>query len=195
MKEIIFYNKKIFYKTEGNGKPVILIHGFAEDSSIWKHQIKALKENFYLIIPDLPGSGQSEMLEGEILIENYAEVIKAIADKELKDSNQNTCTIIGHSMGGYIALAFAEKHPELLNGLGLFHSTAYADDNAKKETRRKGIEFIKNNGVELFLKTTTPNLFSDTTKNNHSEFVQNFIDEYKKISIVRAVLFTFYLFY
>src|SRR5258708_17986310 len=159
MRQILFRNKKIFYRAGGKGKPVILLHGFAEDGNIWNYQFKKLKENFFVIVPDLPGSDLSETLEGKILIEDYADVIKAIADRELLNETQNQFTLIGHSMGGYITLAFAEKYPDLLNGFGLFHSTAYADDDAKKEIRRKGIEFIKNNGVDLFIKNTVANLF------------------------------------
>jgi len=82
------------------------------------------------------------MLEGNIRIEDYAEVIKAIIDVEVtgkeKDKNvKNLFTLIGHSMGGYITLAFAEKYPELLNAMGLFHSTAYADDDVKKKQGAK----------------------------------------------------------
>jgi len=67
-------------------------------------------------------------------------------------------------MGGYISLAFAEKYKNKLTGLGLFHSSAYADDATKIETRRKGIEFIKTNGPLAFLKTSIPGLFADTEK-------------------------------
>ena len=88
--------------------------------------------------------------------------------------------LIGHSMGGYITLAFAEKYPELLNAFGLFHSTAYADDDAKKETRRKGIEFIKNKGVSAFLKNTTPNLFSEKTKKENPQLVEKLIDHIER---------------
>lgn len=72
--------------------------------------------------------------------------------------------VIGHSMGGYVTLALAEKYPELLNGLGLFHSTAYADSEEKKTTRRKAIEFIQKYGAFDFLKTSIPNLYSEITK-------------------------------
>jgi pimeloyl-ACP methyl ester carboxylesterase len=187
MKQLIFQNKKIFYRTGGQGKPVMLLHGFAEDGNIWNYQLQKLKEKFYVIVPDLPGSGKSEMLEGEISIEDYAEVVKAIVDleiikKEKNKSARNLFTLIGHSMGGYITLAFAEKYHELLNAFGLFHSTAYADDEAKKEIRRKGIEFIKNNGASAFLKATTPNLFSEKTKNENPELVEKLIDLSKGIS-------------
>ncbi|MEP6926930.1 MAG: alpha/beta hydrolase [Ginsengibacter sp.] len=185
MKHIIFQNKKIFYRTEGKGEPVMLLHGFAEDGNIWDYQLKKLKEKFYLIVPDLPGSGKSEMLEGEILIEDYAEVIKAIVDVEIinkEKGKKKLFTLIGHSMGGYITLAFAEKYPELLNAIGLFHSTAYADDEVKKETRRKGIEFIKSDGVFAFINNTTPNLFSGKTKKENPGLVKNLINLCKDFS-------------
>jgi len=182
MKHIIFQNKKVFYNTAGNGKPVMLLHGFAEDANIWKYQFKKLKEKFYVIVPDLPGSGASELLEGEICIEDYAEVIKAIADAELLNEHENPFTLIGHSMGGYIALAFAEKYPGWLNAFGLFHSTAYADDDAKREIRKKGIEFITNNGAASFLKTTTPNLFSEKTKKNSPGLIENLVESSKYFS-------------
>jgi pimeloyl-ACP methyl ester carboxylesterase len=182
MKQVIFQNKKIFYHAEGKGKPVMLLHGFAEDGSVWNYQLEKLKEKFFVIIPDLPGSGKSEMLDGKISIEDYADVVKAIGDAEIIKDEKNVFTLIGHSMGGYITLAFAEKYPELLNAFGLFHSTAYADDAAKKETRKKGIEFIKNNGAASFLKITTPNLFSEKTRKENPELVENLIKLSKDFS-------------
>ena len=89
MKHIIFRNKKIFYRIEGEGEPVILLHGFAEDGNIWKYQLEKLRENFRVIIPDIPGSGKSEILEGEIFIEDYAEAIKAIADLEINRERES----------------------------------------------------------------------------------------------------------
>ncbi len=175
MKSISFRNKKIFYKVEGAGNPVLLLHGFAEDGRVWNHQAETLKNNYRLIIPDLPGSSASEMLEGEVTLEDYSEVIKAIVDEEIDVDNGGQFTMIGHSMGGYITLAFAEKYPELLNGLGLFHSSSFADDEQKKETRRKGIDFIQKNGAVLFLKNTIPNLFSEKSKAEAPELVEKLI--------------------
>jgi pimeloyl-ACP methyl ester carboxylesterase len=179
MPNILFQNKKIFYRIEGKGKPVLLLHGFAEDGNIWNKQVKVLKENFLFIIPDLPGSGQSEILEGKCTISDYAEVIKAIADEVIlkiikKDKEQ--FSLIGHSMGGYITLAFAEKYPKLLNSFGLFHSSAFADDEQKIATRKKGIEFIKKNGTELFLKTSVPNLFSVQTKKERPGLIMQLLN-------------------
>ena len=182
MKQVRFRNKKIYYKIEGTGNPVMLLHGFAEDGRIWSYQVEQLKKNYKLIIPDLPGSGNSEMLEGEVALGDYAEAIKEIADEEIVLGNEKQFTMIGHSMGGYITLAFAEKYPKLLNGIGLFHSSAFADDEQKKETRRKGIDFIKNNGPELFLKNTIPNLFSEKTKEEAAELIEKLIAQSKNFS-------------
>ncbi len=185
MPYILFKNKRIFYRVEGKGKPVLLLHGFAEDGNIWSKQINVLKENNLLIIPDLPGSGQSEMLDGTSALKNYAEVVKAIADEVIfknKKENQNPFCLIGHSMGGYITLAFAEKYPELLNSFGLFHSSAFADTEEKKATRRRGIAFIQKNGTETFLKTSIPNLFCEKTKNEKPELITQLFDIAKDIS-------------
>lgn len=182
MPQILFQNKKIFYRIEGNGKPVLLLHGFGEDGNIWNRQIEKLKQNYCFIIPDLPGSGQSEMLEGKRSLNDYADVVKAIADKEIIKSEKTTFSFIGHSMGGYITLAFGEKYPELLNSFGLFHSSAFADDEQKIETRKKGIDFIKKNGAEAFLKTSIPNLFSEKTKKEKPQLVEDLITIAKSIS-------------
>jgi len=183
MSQILFRNKKIFYRVEGKGKPVVLLHGFAEDGNIWNKQIEALKEKYLLIIPDLPGSGGSEMLDGKSTLEDYAELIKAIADEEVfKEKKENRFCLIGHSMGGYITLAFAEKYPELLNSFGLFHSSAFADTEEKIAVRKKGIAFITKNGTEAFLKTSIPNLFSEETQKEKPEFITQLFDMARGIS-------------
>ncbi len=160
-----FENKKIYYHVYGQGKTVVLLHGFGEDSSIWQPQINFLQNHFRLIIPDLPGSGQSELVPNAN-IETYAEIIKEILDIELQNVSPLISggdlegAFIGHSMGGYITLAFAEKYPQYLNGFGLFHSSAFADSDEKKLVRKKAIEFIKENGAGTFLKTSIPGLFT-----------------------------------
>ncbi|HYM92520.1 MAG TPA: alpha/beta hydrolase [Chitinophagaceae bacterium] len=172
----------IYYRIIGSGKPVVLLHGFGGDGEVWKNQIEFLKNKFQLIIPDLPGSGKSEMIE-DMSIEGMAELIKAILDKE----NIALCTIIGHSMGGYITLAFAEKYPEHLNAFGLCHSTSYADSREKKSARRKGIEFINQHGAFEFLKTTSPDLFSPISLNEMKKEINTFINSLGSLSAAALV--------
>lgn len=169
-KQILYQGKKIYYRVSGNGKPIILIHGFGEDGNTWNHQEAFLKNKCKLIVPDLPGSGKSEMIE-DMGLEGIAEAIHAIIHEEGDD----TYTIIGHSMGGYILLALLEKYPNHIHSFGLFHSTAFADSEEKKATRRKGIEFINQHGAFEFLKTTTPNLFSPKTKEENPGIIEKMI--------------------
>lgn len=147
------------YNKYGEGLPVVLIHGFGEDSHIWDHQVAALAEQYRLIIPDLPGTGRSAPMQAPGM-ESLADGIADILEKE----KIGKCVLIGHSMGGYITLAFAEKYPEKLLGFGLVHSTAFADSESKKEARKKSIEFIRQHGSKSFLETATPNLFAEKNR-------------------------------
>lgn len=170
-KTISINNRIISYGVAGMGKPVLLLHGFGEDSTVWQNQVNFLEKDYQLIVPDIPGSGASE-LTGDVSMEGIAEVVKQVAEaEEIEDF-----VLIGHSMGGYATLAFVEKHSAMLKGFGLFHSSAYADTTEKKETRRKGIGFIKQHGGKEFFKTSTPNLFSDQTKEENPELIKSFLE-------------------
>lgn len=176
-KTFLFQDKNIHYKIYGQGKPVMLIHGFGEDGAVWESQINFLKGHFKLIVPDLPGSGQSEFIP-DANIETYSEVIKDICDRELTDHSlpgKRGMNMIGHSMGGYVTLSFAEKFPHYLNSFGLFHSSAFADTDEKKETRKKAIEFIKSNGAYSFLKNSTPGLFTQQYRDAQPQKVEALI--------------------
>jgi len=190
-KTILYQNKKIFYRSIGSGDPVMLVHGFGEDGNVWRppqtrpkkglpnsqpwlFETPSLINRFKFIIPDLPGSGQSEMIE-DMSMEGMAEVLHSIIHEE----NIDQCTVIGHSMGGYITLALVESYWNHVNAFGLFHSSAFADTEEKKETRKKGIEFINQHGAFEFLKTSTPNLFSPNSKEQIPNSIAKFIDSLK----------------
>lgn len=164
-KTVTFRKKIIHYSIEGNGKPVLLLHGFGEEKYIWKDQVISLQKKHLVITPDLPGTGKSDLLEGDnIQISDYADCIKAIIIQEKIKS----FIMIGHSMGGYIALAYFKKYQKDLSGLGLFHSHAFADSEIKITIRKKAISFINTNGGSAFLKLSTPELFHNLPTCNHA---------------------------
>ncbi len=176
----------LHYTSTGKGNPVVLLHGFAEDSTIWNNQKEFLQPNHQLLIPDLRGTGHSSAMQAPTSIEQMADDIKWMLDKE----SITTCTMIGHSMGGYITLAFAKKYPTLLNGFALIHSTAYADSDEKKIARNKSIDFIKQNTAYEFIKTTIPNLFADAFKQNHPQQVADLIEDGKQFSKEVLIAYT-----
>lgn len=189
---IIYQQAIVKYSVAGSGKTVVLIHGFGEDGTIWQSQIDFLKPHFRVIVPDIPGSGQSAFIPGAN-IETYAEIIKLIIDNEAQSfplQEAEELTIIGHSMGGYITMAFAEKYPQYLNSFGLFHSSAFADTDEKKEARRKAVEFIKKKGGYTFLKLTMPTLFAKTFTEEYPEKISALIEKGK--SFTNATLIQYY---
>ena len=161
----------LHYQCVGAGPAVVLLHGFGEDASVWDLQKDALAQHFQLLIPNLPGTGPSGLLS-EMRMEALADAVYAMLETE----NIKSCVLIGHSMGGYITLAFAEKYSAVLKGFGLFHSSAYADTDEKVATRKKGIQFIQDNGAHSFLKTATPNLYSPATKEAAPALIEKHIN-------------------
>ncbi|MBO9150650.1 alpha/beta fold hydrolase [Chitinophaga sp. GCM10012297] len=173
------------YWAEGEGKAVILIHGYGEDQSVWEHQTAFLRVHYRVLVPDLPGTGQSAITH-PLSMESMGEFIYGMMTAE----GISQATVIGHSMGGYVALAFAEKYPHLLEGLGLFSSTAKPDTEEKKEGRRKSIRMLKQYGVEQFLRQLLPNMFAPTFRINQGARVDNFIQQ--AIKIPQETLIAYY---
>jgi pimeloyl-ACP methyl ester carboxylesterase len=170
-KLILVSNKPSIQNKNLSDKPaVLLLHGFSENNQIWQQQLDALSEQFYVIAPDLPGTGPTPMTT-PLSIESMAEH----AYDRLETEGISRAVVIGHSMGGYVALALAEKYPSLVQGLGLFHSTAAADTEEKKEARRKSISMIEKYGNEAFVKQTMPNMFSPAFKKQHPEAIESYI--------------------
>lgn len=196
----------IHYQVIGTGIPVVLLHGFGEDSSIWNAPIAHLQKTCTLIIPDLPGTGLSEWKSTQhnslqqnaihnsppkgvlrtFTIHTLAEAVHSM----LANEKINQCFMLGHSMGGYITLAYAEKYPEQLLGFGLIHSTAFADSEEKKNNRLRGIEMMDKYGGFAFLKNTIPNLFGTSFKKNHPEIIEALIE--KSASIPTPSLQAYY---
>jgi len=153
----------------------MLVHGFPADGALWDHQIPLLEKNFRLLIPDLPGSGSSP-LAGPLSIGDMAEVIREVLDS----AGVARPVVIGHSMGGYAALAFAERYPERLAGLGLYHSTAFEDSPEKKEGRLRSIALMRTYGGARFLSQTVQGLFTAAFRRTHPEVLRGLVSRAEK---------------
>ncbi len=152
---IRYNNTDISYNEAGQGNTLVLLHGFTESQSIWDGFVTKLSDVFRVVTVDLPGHGQSGCLKEIHTMEAMAGCVKAVLDH----LHINQCVMIGHSLGGYVSLAYARLYPEQIKGLGLFHSTATADSEEAKETRDKAIVAIKQNHKN-FLFQFIPSLFS-----------------------------------
>lgn len=170
-KAIVGKGHSVFYRDEGSGVPVLLLHGFAEDGTVWEIVADRLSSECRLLIPDLPGSGQSPLPPEELSMETLADALKELLDREGIDR----CVLIGHSMGGYIALAFTEQYPERVLAFGFFHSTAYGDTAEKKANRQKSMAFIREHGAALYIRQATPNLFAPETRERNPAIIEGMI--------------------
>ncbi len=166
---IKYKNKKLVYRYAGKGNhknTIVLIHGFCEDYHIWDTYTEALSAKYQVIAPDLPGFGRSEVQE-EISIEEMATGVQAILQREKIEQ----AVIVGHSMGGYAGIAFAELYPEMLRGLILFHSTTYADDEEKHKKRTATIKSFEKYGTKPYLTGFFPALFTQSFAQQNPEVV------------------------
>ncbi len=179
-------NGQLSYFLYGKGEPVVLLHGFGEDSRIWQKQIQFLQNRFQLIVPDLRGSGLSTLPQHSLSVESMAQDLQMI----LKTENIQQCILLGHSMGGYITLVFAEKYPHMLTAFGLIHSTAYADSDEKKAARKKSIAFINEHSAFEFIQTTIPNLFSAAFNKQQKQQVLQLTEQGRQFS--KAALTAYY---
>jgi pimeloyl-ACP methyl ester carboxylesterase len=139
----------------GDGKPVVLLHGFCESNQIWGVFATLLAQRCRLIIPDLPGFGASQLPAPSFSLDDVGEILWKWLD-EIKISNP---VLVGHSLGGYVTLAMTNQRPDSVAGFSLFHSTAKADTAEKKANRDKTIAFVNKHGVEPYIETFVPGLF------------------------------------
>lgn len=156
MRYVLYQDRRIAYTLEGKGELVVLLHGFCEDGRVWedfKHDL--LEEQYRVLCVDLPGFGRSDTA-AEVSIDYFARCVEAV----LQEIGLPPAVVIGHSMGGYVALALAEHRPAWLRGLGLFHSHPFADSPETRDARHKNVEFIERAGHAIFIKQLFPKLFA-----------------------------------
>ncbi len=141
MSVLNFKQGNIYYEVHGKGRAIVFLHGFLGSSKIWDGYIDKFVKSYKIILIDLPGHGQSDSYGYIHTMELMAESVKSVLDH----LNLRRYIIVGHSMGGYVSLAFAEMYSDNLKGLVLFHSTALADSEIKKLERTRSINLVKRN--------------------------------------------------
>ncbi|MCF8335283.1 MAG: alpha/beta hydrolase [Bacteroidales bacterium] len=168
MAEIPFKGKKINYTIQGEGEPLFLIHGYLESLEIWDEFTEQLARHFKVVRMDLPGHGKSEAVDDTHDMELLAEAAKAVLD----ENQIISCTVIGHSMGGYVTLAFADLYPEKVNRFSLFHSHPFPDSDQVRRNRQNAIENIKTGKKEEICRSHIPKTFADDNLQDFEEQVE-----------------------
>lgn len=185
LKSIFFKNGKVFFSDTGKGRTVVLLHGFLGSHEIWKSTIEFLSKNFRVIAIDLPGHGATECFGYVHTSELNAKCVKAVMDSlRLKKY-----VIVGHSMGGYAGLAFADLFPDNLKGLCLYHSSALADSEEKKRDRTRSTKVVKANH-KIYTTEVIKNLFASKNIKYLKEeisFAQKIASKTSKQSIIASI--------
>lgn len=148
-----YNNTNIFYDSKGTGKPLVLLHGFLESSKIWKPFIPSLAVKRQVVCIDLPGHGKSGNLGSIHTMEEMALVVKAV----LEELDLHRVTLAGHSMGGYVCLAYLDKFANTVESILLLNSTPEADSPERIENRNRAIEMLKKN-KSAFVRMAISNL-------------------------------------
>lgn len=168
MKQILFKNTPISYTDEGKGTATVLLHGFLENKKMWNHFIPELTQRNRVITIDLLGHGATECLGYVHTMEDNADVVHAV----LSELRIRKAIFVGHSMGGYVALAFAELYPDTIKGLVLLNSTARADSTERKKNRDRAIKAVKQSFVN-FISLSIGNLFSENNRERLAATIEN----------------------
>lgn len=174
--QINYKNARIFYTIKGKGKTLVLLHGFLENSSMWDFLIPKLEKNNTIITIDLLGHGQSECVGYIHTMEEMAEQVQAV----LTNENCKKSILIGHSMGGYVALAFAERYPKNCEGIVLLNATPKADSAERKENRNRAIALVKKH-KDAFLSMAISNLFAERNKEQFAVEIESLKKEALKM--------------
>jgi pimeloyl-ACP methyl ester carboxylesterase len=171
MNNLRYKNTKISYSDAGKGTAIVLLHGFLENATMWDSYIASFTEKYRVIIIDLLGHGKSECLGYVHTMEDQANMVYAV----LQHLKIRKSIFVGHSMGGYVALAFAELYHENTKGFVLLNSTTYADDHERKINRNRAIKMAHKEYVSL-VQISIANLFSI---DNRESFISE-IEQVKK---------------
>lgn len=161
-KQIEFRGEPLFYTEKGKGRAMVLLHGFLGSVELWSNISPRLAKRFRLICIDLPGHGGSAPLGYVHSMELLADAVLAV----VSELQLRKIILVGHSLGGYVALAFAEAYPDITKGLVLINSSAKGDNKSRLESRDQFIRLLKNN-KDKALRQLVPSFFQMQQKGLH----------------------------
>ena len=167
MKQILFKNSKISYSDTGKGTAIVLLHGFLENQTMWQAFVPELSKKYRVITIDLLGHGNTECLGYIHSMEDNADMVHEV----LSELRIRKAILVGHSMGGYVALAYAELYSETVKGLVLLNSTSRADSEERKINRTRAIKVVKKD-FGTFIRISIANLFSEDNRERLSSEIQ-----------------------
>jgi len=152
---------EVYYEESGTGETLVLLHGFLESSTMWKPLVAEFKHSHRVITLDLLGHGQTACLGYIHTMEDMAQMVRAL----LMQLQVSQATFIGHSMGGYVALALQHRYPQLVAGMCLMNSTFEADTDERRLLRARAIDMAKLN-YENLIRLSFANLFALESRTN-----------------------------
>ena len=171
---------------KGQGHPLLLLHGFCESGEMWHYLADSLSTQYRVICPDLPGFGNSALTHPIQSLEEVAEQLEGwMQAKQIQNP-----IVMGHSLGGYVALALLERMGNRIKAIGLLHSTAFGDDLDKKEMRNRMLTFLKKHGAAKFVTSFVPQLFPDHRRIELAEAMAQAIEDGKRSSLEGLLAYT-----
>lgn len=175
-----------YFEQQGTGEKVVLVHGFTADGRSLERIANILSERYDVLVPDMPGTERSDLTPNGWGLEDFAKWLK---DLTLEVWNGEPFSFFGHSMGGYIGLAYAEMFPKDLKAFGLILSRVFEDGEEKKAGRRKLIDFVERNGAEPIVRDLYKLIFNDSFRTEHPDVIEFFVETAKRFpkeGIMRA---------
>lgn len=172
MNHIQFKNTNIAYSDTGKGNAIVLLHGFLENQRMWNEFVPEFSKKQRVITIDLLGHGATECMGYVHSMEDNADAVHTV----LAELRIRKAIFVGHSMGGYVALAFAELYPDFVKGMVLLNSTARADSDERKRNRDRAIKAVKHSFTN-FISLSIANLFSENNRERLSKGIENVKNE------------------
>lgn len=176
---------KLAYSDEGKGSPLVFVHGFPLCRGTWQKQVEAFRISHRVIAPDLRGLGDSESGNGTTTMSQFAEDVHAL----LQQLGSGPVVLAGHSMGGYVALAFARLFPQMLRGLVLVCTKAGNDTPEAAAARRTNAEKVRADGTKVIIDAMAPKMLAPSNQDpKMAELVRSFMAPAKPEGVIGALL-------